>query len=91
MFYMKEQILIPTERTNEQVVKPCIIQIGTNPALAKLLFSIKETAQILSMSEKSVRRLIARGLLQANPALRIKLVTAESILAFARMTMQTIT
>lgn len=78
---MQEQILTTTERKNEQIVKPSLIQ------LTKLLYSIRETAQILSMSEKSVRRLLERGLLQANPALRIKLVTAESIQAFAKMTL----
>ncbi len=55
--------------------------------LGKLLFTIKEAAQILSVSEKSVRRLIERGLLQTNPALRVKLLTRESVEAFAKMTL----
>jgi hypothetical protein len=54
--------------------------------LTKLQYPIDETAVILSMSEKSVRRLIKRGLLQSNPALRDKRITRDSIVAFARMT-----
>ena len=52
----------------------------------KLLYTIKETAFILSVSEKSVRRFLERGLLKSNPALRIKLITRESVEAFAKMT-----
>jgi hypothetical protein len=53
----------------------------------KLLFTVQETADILSIHTKSVRRLLERGLLKANPALRHKLITRESIEAFARMTL----
>lgn len=56
-------------------------------SLAKLLYTIKDTAQILSMSEKSVRRLLERGLLKASPALRVKLITRESIEGFAKITL----
>jgi len=54
---------------------------------AKLLYTLREAAEILSISEKSVRRLIERGLLKTNPALRIKLITRESLEAFAKMTL----
>ncbi len=54
--------------------------------LPKLLYTIKETAYILGIKEKSVRRLLERGLLKSNPALRIKLITRESIEAFVKMT-----
>ena len=53
----------------------------------KLLFTIEDTADILTMSTKSVGRLIERGLLKTNPALRVKLLTRESIEAFAKMTL----
>ena len=53
----------------------------------KLLFTIRDTAHILSVSEKSVRRLIERGLLKTNPALRVRLITRESLEAFAKMTL----
>ena len=53
----------------------------------KLLFTIKEAAEILSISAKSVRRLIERDLLKINPALRIKLITLDSLESFAKMTL----
>ena len=62
-------MLIEQKNNNEKV----------SYGLTKLLYTIKDTAQILSMSEKSVRRLLERGLLKASPALRIKLITRESI------------
>jgi len=52
-------------------------------SLPKLFFNIKEAAFMLSVSEKSVRRLLERGLLKSSPALRIKLITKDSIEAFA--------
>jgi hypothetical protein len=53
----------------------------------RLLYSVKDTAFLLSISQKSVRRLIERGLLKTNPALRIRLITRESIEAFAKVTL----
>lgn len=82
---MRHQPSTTTERNNEQTVSSA--NIVNQPELARLLFNIKDTAQMLSVSEKSVRRLLERGLLKANPALRIKLITGESIQAFARMTL----
>jgi len=58
-----------------------------NETLPKLLYTIREAAQMLSVSEKTIRRLLERGLLKSNPALRVKLITAESIQAFAAMTL----
>jgi hypothetical protein len=49
----------------------------------KLLYSIKETAELLSISTKSVRRLIQRGVLKYSPAFRTKLISWDSIAAFA--------
>jgi hypothetical protein len=56
------------------------------PDTTKLLYTLKETAFMLSVSEKSVRRLLERGLLKSNPALRTKLISSASINAFAKMT-----
>jgi len=53
--------------------------------LPKLFYTIKDAAAMMSMSEKSVRRLLERGLLKSSPALRIKLITRDSIEAFAEM------
>jgi hypothetical protein len=61
--------------TNQRIKEP-----------GKLLYTIKQAAHILSVSDKSVRRLLERGLLQSNPALRTKLITRDSLEAFAKMT-----
>jgi Helix-turn-helix domain len=52
----------------------------------KLLYTIKDTAHILSVSEKSVRRFLERGLLKTSLALRTKLITRESIENFVNAT-----
>ena len=54
--------------------------------LPKLLFSVQETAAMLSISEKSVYRLIQRGLLKCSSALRHKMITRDSILDFVKST-----
>jgi len=51
--------------------------------LPRLFFNVSETAHMIGgISEKSVYRLIQRGLLKCSPALRHKMITAESIKAF---------
>jgi hypothetical protein len=54
--------------------------------LPKLQFTIKETAYMLSVSEKSVRRFLQRGLLKTSKALRTKRITGESIENFMKAT-----
>ena len=50
------------------------------------MFTVHEAASMLSMSEKTVYRLIKRGDLRASPAIRTKLITAASIELFAGLT-----
>ena len=57
-----------------------------NCLLPKLQYTVKETAFLLSVSEKSVRRFLERGLLEASNALRTKRITRESIENFVRVT-----
>lgn len=52
-------------------------------SLPKLLYAVSETAAMLSVSEKTVYRLIKRGFLKAPLELRHKKITAASIKAFA--------
>lgn len=61
---------------------------GVSPVhdLPRLLFSVRETAHMIGgISEKSVYRLIQRGLLKCSPALRHKMITADSIKAFVAL------
>jgi len=51
--------------------------------LPRLGYDVRETAFIIGgVSDKTVYRLLQRGLLTANPALRHKIITAESIQKF---------
>lgn len=60
--------------------------VGTDEQLsAQLQYNIADTARLLGVSVKTVRRLLKKRLLRANPALRHKMIYRESILAFIRM------
>jgi len=65
----------PKLRENHAVIPP-------DPLVCRLAYSVAETATILGISEKSVRRLVDRGLLPANRALRHLLIPKKGLLAF---------
>ena len=48
----------------------------------RLAFSVKEAAQMLGVSEKTVRRLINRGLLRSSRAIRHLLIPRKAIERF---------
>jgi excisionase family DNA binding protein len=52
----------------------------------RLAFSVKETADILGLSEKTIRRLIARRLLRSSRALRHLLIPRKEIERFLDQT-----
>ena len=54
--------------------------------LPRLAYKLKESAEILGVSEKSIRRLIARGLLKPSRALRHIIVPATELAEFLRRT-----
>lgn len=56
------------------------------PALPRLAYSLKEAAQILGISEKSVRRLVDRNLLRPSRALRHLLIPHSEIERFLHET-----
>jgi len=59
----------------------------TDPTkLPRLAYSIKETAKIIGVSEKSVRRLIDRGILKSSKALRHIRITHAEIERFLKAT-----
>ena len=57
-----------------------------NGKLLKLAYTTYETAFLLACSDKTVRRLLKRGLLKTSKATRHKQITRESILAFLKAT-----
>jgi excisionase family DNA binding protein len=62
---------------------------GRRPAIvttAKRFYSVKEAAAALNVSEVTVRRLIARGLLRPSRALRHLRIPKEQIEEFIRFT-----
>jgi hypothetical protein len=54
---------------------------------ARIAFNVRETAQMLGICEKSVRRLILRGLLKPSRALRHLMIPKQEIERFLRETM----
>ena len=54
--------------------------------LPRLAFSVKETAEILGISQQTVYRLICRGLLKSSLALRSKMIAKSEIERFLRDT-----
>jgi hypothetical protein len=57
-----------------------------NGNLLKLLYTLAETAFLLSQSEKTIRRFIERKLLTPSLATRHKQITRDSILKFLKAT-----
>ncbi|HZQ47925.1 MAG TPA: helix-turn-helix domain-containing protein [Verrucomicrobiae bacterium] len=58
----------------------------TEALLEPLVYTIEETAKVLNISTKSVRRLIARGLLTPCNALRKILIPRQQIIDFLKRT-----
>lgn len=57
------------------------------PSATKRFYSIKEAAVDLNLSEPTVRRLINRGLLRPNKAIRHIRISREQLDEFARTTL----
>jgi excisionase family DNA binding protein len=55
---------------------------GINGHLPQMVFTVKETAEILKVSEKTVYRLVERKMLHAIKALRHLRVTKKSLDVF---------
>jgi len=59
----------------------------SKPSETRLAFSVKETAGLLGVSEKTIRRLIARGLIRPSRALRHLLIPRSEIERFLKDTL----
>ena len=77
---VKNTVNVSTRRFNPQDL------MDGDGKLLKLLYTIAETAFLLGTSEKSIRRFLARGLLETSKATRHKAITRLSILAFLKAT-----
>jgi excisionase family DNA binding protein len=56
--------------TPDTTIPPFKIGLHVEPTPLRLAYSVQETADILGVSDKTVRRLIGRKLLRASRALR---------------------
>jgi len=72
------------EVTNqERVFMPRIVDNGS----ARCFYSVAEVSQMFGISQKSVYRLLERGLLKSSSALRHKMISEASIQEFVVTTM----
>jgi excisionase family DNA binding protein len=76
-------------QATRDAVNGAIEQVGPQGKAVppRLAYRVKETAQMLGISEKSVRRLIDRGLLRTSKALRHLLIPRHEIERFLRDTL----
>ena len=76
-----------TGRTSKSVPSAQNLKVPEGDGkLPRLAFSVKETAGIFGISQKTVYRLICRGLLNTSLALRTKLIAKSEIERFLRDT-----
>ena len=68
------------------LTSPLFTDSASDNSKFRLAFSVKETAKILGLSEKTIRRLIARRLLRASRALRHLLIPRKEIERFLDQT-----
>jgi excisionase family DNA binding protein len=66
--------------------KPVQPEAKPAPPPLRLAFSVKETADMLGVSDKTIRRLIARRLLRSSHALRHLLIPKKEIERFLEQT-----
>ena len=71
------------------VVSPSVADSTSGISTNRLAFSVKETADILGLSEKTIRRLVARRLLRSSRALRHLLIPKKEIERFLDQTTAT--
>ena len=82
---MQQFLVTSTTLTTSPQVRIPLVPEGDRK-LPRLAFSVKETAEILGISQKTVYRLICRGLLNTSLALRTKLIAMSEIERFLRDT-----
>ena len=76
------------ESDGNGTVKTADTSNAGSDGLPRLFFTITEVGQMLGLSDKTVRRLIARKLLKTCNAVRCLRITAQSIQDFIKSTTQ---
>jgi excisionase family DNA binding protein len=80
---LKENEIMAASPVDIKLVPPDAKPVLPPPRLA---FSVKETAAMLGVSEKTIRRLVARRLLRSSYALRHLLIPKKEIERFLELT-----
>jgi excisionase family DNA binding protein len=62
-------------------------QVNGVNSVEKLVYSVRDCAQALGVSEKTIRRLVARGLIRPSRALRHLLIPRTELDRFLRDTL----
>ena len=79
---LRQLLIMKTEPTTDTAGTTPMATGSTVAPAPRLAFSLRETADMLGVSEKSVRRLISRGLLRSSRALRHLLIPRKEIERF---------
>jgi excisionase family DNA binding protein len=80
----RQKVALRFSRRPKRTMTTSQLQFDTQPA--RLAFSVQETAQMLGICDKSVRRLIMRGLIRPSRALRHVLIPKDEVERFLRET-----
>ena len=85
---------MPTNPEEHENVATSPVDVKSDPPAAqpvflppRLAFSVKETAAMLGLSEKTIRRLVSRRLLRSSHALRHLLIPKKEIERFLELTL----
>jgi excisionase family DNA binding protein len=84
------KMLLPESHPQNPPIFPPLpgkINFPVNSENKRLAFTVRETADILGVSYKTVHRLIKRGLLRNSKALRHKIIPAAEIKRFLEETL----
>ena len=77
----------PRPVSPDMCTHPKVRDSGEDPLKGRLAMSVRETAMALGLSDKTIRRLIDRGLLRASRSLRHILIPRTEIDRFLKSTL----
>ena len=79
-----------TSRDQQRSPQGMSVRLPEEGKPPRLAYTVKETAEILGISQQTVYRLLARGLLRCSLALRSKIIARSEIERFLKDTSRTI-
>jgi excisionase family DNA binding protein len=86
----RNRMVSTTKESKGELTTPAVLLSAADStsgvSTTRLAFSVKETANMLGLSEKTIRRLVARRLLRSSRALRHLLIPRKEIERFLDQT-----